>query len=70
MKYYATITHSTGQFEIGGTKESLILDLIAMKRLGRLDGSESIRIYGVDLETGYMVPAGDDGDEIMKGGGW
>lgn len=49
MKYYATITHSTGQFE---------------------NGSESIRIYEVVLETGNKVPAGDDGDEILKGGGW
>lgn len=70
VKYYATITHSTGQFEIGGTKESLTRDLVAMKRSGRLNGSESILIYGVDLETGNKVPAGDDGDEILKGGGW
>ena len=70
MKYYATITNSFGQFEIGGTKESLIQDLKEMKRSGRLNGSESIVIYGVDLETGNKVPAGDDGDEILKGGGW
>lgn len=52
MKYYATITHSLGQFEIGGTKASLIRDLKAMRRSKKIDGLESIRIYAVDLKTG------------------
>lgn len=42
MKYYATITSRSRQFEIGGTKESLIQDLKRMKRSGELDGSEII----------------------------
>jgi len=70
VKYYATITSRVGQCEIGGTKESLTSDLIAMKRQGLLDGSETVCVYGVDLETGNRVPAGTDGDEILKGGGW
>lgn len=52
MKYYATITHSLGQFEIGGTKASLIRDLKTMRRSKKIDGLESIRIYAVDLKTG------------------
>ena len=52
VKYYATITSCSGQLEIGGSKESLIRDLQAMKHSGRLDGSEGICIYGVDLGTG------------------
>lgn len=52
MKYYATITHSLGQFEIGGTKASLIRDLKTMRRSKKIDGLESIRIYTVDLKTG------------------
>lgn len=52
MKYYATITHSLGQFEIGGTKASLIRDLKAMRRSKKIDGLESIRIYAVDLKNG------------------
>lgn len=52
MKYYATITHSLGQFEIGGTKASLIRDLKAMRRSKKIDGLENIRIYAVDLKTG------------------
>ena len=32
MKYYATITSSSGRFEICGTKESLIQDLKRMER--------------------------------------
>lgn len=70
MKYYATITSRAGQREIGGTKENLISDLMAMKRQGLLDGSETVCVYGVDLETGNRVPAEADGDEILKGGGW
>ena len=70
MKYYATITSRSGQEEVGGTKESLISDLVAMKRQGMLDGSETICVYGVDLETGNRVPAGAEGDEILKGSGW
>lgn len=42
MKYYATITSRSGQFEIGGTKESLIQELKRMERAGELDGSEII----------------------------
>lgn len=42
MKYYATITGRSGQFEIGGTKESLIQELKRMERSGELDGSEII----------------------------
>ena len=52
MKYYATITHSLGQFEIGGTKASLIRDLKAMRRSKKIDGLESIRVYAVALKTG------------------
>lgn len=52
MKYYATITHSLGQFEIGGTKASLIRDLKTMRRSKKIDGLESIHIYAVDLKTG------------------
>ena len=55
MKYYATITHSLGQFEIGGTKASLIRDLKTMRRSKKIDGLESIRIYAVDLKTGARV---------------
>ena len=69
MKYYATITSCTGQVEVGGTKESLIADLIAMKRQGVLDGSEIVCVYGVDLETGNRVSAGVEGDEILKASG-
>lgn len=57
MKYYATITHSLGQFEIGGTKASLIRDLKAMRRSKKIDGLESIRIYAVDLKTGARAEA-------------
>lgn len=52
MKYYATITHSYGQFEIGGTKASLIRDMKTMRHSKKIDGLESIRIYAVDLKTG------------------
>lgn len=55
MKYYATITHSLGQFEIGGTKTSLIRDLKTMRRAKKIDGLESIRIYAVDLKTGAQA---------------
>lgn len=67
MKYYATITHRSGQFEIGGTKESVIRDLKAMKRSGKLDGSESIRVYGVDLKTGNRIAvSAEDENRIMN----
>lgn len=67
MKYYATITHRHGQFEIGGTKESLIQDLKRMKRSGELDGSEITRIYGVDLRTGNRIAvSADDENHIMN----
>lgn len=67
MKYYATITHRNGQFEIGGTKESLIQDLKRMKRSGELDGSETICIYGVDLRTGNRIAvSADDENHIMN----
>ena len=66
MKYYATITHRFGQFEIGGTKESLICDMKTLKRLRRLDGSENICIYGVDLTTGSRIPVSTkDEDDIL-----
>lgn len=67
MKYYATITGRSGQFEIGGTKESLIQDLKRMKRSGELDGSEIIYIYGVDLRTGNRIAvSADDENHIMN----
>lgn len=67
MKYYATITSRSGQFEIGGTKESLIQDLKRMKRSGELDGSEITRIYGVDLRTGNRIAvSADDENHIMN----
>ena len=60
MKYYATITHSLGQFEIGGTKTSLIRDLKTMRRAKKIDGLESIRIYAVDLKTGARPEVSPD----------
>ncbi len=67
VKYYATITSRSGQLEIGGTKEGLIQDLQAMKHSGRLDGSESIYIYGVDLDTGSRISVdADDVNDILE----
>ena len=67
MKYYATITSRSRQFEIGGTKESLIQDLKRMKRSGELDGSEIICIYGVDLRTDNRIAvSADDENHIMN----
>lgn len=70
MKYYATITHSLGQFEIGGTKASLIRDIKTMRRSKKIDGLESIRIYVVDLETGVrMEVSPEEEDAIWKEAG-
>ena len=67
VKYYATITSCSGQLEIGGAKESLIRDLQAMKHSGRLDGSEGICIYGVDLGTGNRIPVdANDENDILE----
>ena len=65
MKYYATITHRSGQFEIGGTAEDVIRDLKALKCSGRIDGSEIISIYGVDLRTGTRLYVGCDETEAI-----
>ena len=68
MKYYATITTRHGQFEVGGTKAEVSRDLKAMKCSGRLDGSECINIYGVDLATGSRIPVDIyDENDIMGG---
>lgn len=70
MKYYATITHSLGQFEIGGTKASLIRDIKTLRRSKKIDGLESIRIYVVDLETGArMEVSPEEEDAIWKEAG-
>lgn len=70
MKYYATITHSLGQLEIGGTKASLIRDINTMRRSKKIDGLESIRIYVVDLETGVrMEVSPEEEDAILKEAG-
>ena len=70
MKYYATITHSFGQFEIGGTKVSLARDLKTLRRSKKIDGLESIRIYAVDLETGArMEVLPEEEDAIWKEAG-
>ena len=67
MKYYATITSCSGQIEIGGTKVRMIRDLKAMKRSGKLDGSESIRVYAVDLKTGNRITvSAEDENHIMN----
>lgn len=67
VKYYATITSCSSQLEIGGSKESLIRDLQAIKHSGRLDGSEGICIYGVDLGTGNRIPVdANDENDILE----
>lgn len=38
-----------------------------MKHSGRLDGSESIYIYGVDLDTGNRIPVdANDENDILE----